>query len=573
METTNVIQIGSLAMGLFGGLAIFLFGMEQMTDALKTVAGGGMKALLTRLTNHRLKAIFAGTIITSIIQSSSVTTVLVVGFISAGLMTLTQAVGVILGADIGTTITAQIIAFKITRYALIMIAVGFTMAFFIRQERWRQYGVMLLGLGLIFFGMELMSEATRPLRSYQPFIELMQQMSRPLFGILVGAFFTALIQSSSAAIGIIIVLASQGFINLEAGIALTFGANIGTSVTAILAAIGKPPEAVRAALAHVLTKVVGVLLWYAFIDQLAFMVRAISPVAEGLSGTARLAAETPRQIANAHTLFNVVNTFIFLWFITPLVWLLNRIIPERPEVGVVSVEPKYLDDMLLETPPLALDRVRLELGRLGEYVLRMVQKSLPTAIQGSEADLQKLADMDDDVDALQGAIVTYLGKLSQENLFKGQSEQLYDYMAVANYLENIGDTIETNIVDAGRDRFKHNVQISVLTQEVLVRLHDKVCWALKHTLTAVLSADKAMAQEVIVAKDEINRLTDEVDGHLARRLVADEAGRLALFRLETDMNEYLKRLYYFAKRIAKVIVEMSTDPDKEEGDMEVAQAA
>ena len=226
----HVLEIGAIAMGLFGGLALFLFGMEQMTDALKAVAGGGMKKLLARLTTNRFKAAFAGAFVTAVIQSSSVTTVLVVGFISAGLLSLTQSIGIILGADIGTTITAQIIAFKITRYALVLVAIGFGLMFLAKQEKLRQYGTMLMGLGLIFFGMELMSQATHPLRSYQPFINLMRRMGNPLTGILIGTVFTSLVQSSSATIGVIIVLAGQGFITLEAGIALAFGANIGTCI-------------------------------------------------------------------------------------------------------------------------------------------------------------------------------------------------------------------------------------------------------------------------------------------------------------------------------------------------------
>ena len=262
-----------------------------------------MKNILARLTMNRFSGVFAGAFITSIIQSSSVTTVLVVGFISAGLMTLSQSIGVILGADIGTTITAQIIAFKVTKYALALIAIGFALNFLGKRNSVKQTGAMLMGLGLIFFGMELMSNATRPLRTYEPFITMMTQMANPFWGILIGTVFTGLIQSSSATIGIVIVLASQGFISLEAGIALAFGANIGTCVTALLAAIGKPREAIQAAWVHVLFKVIGVLLWLAFIPQLAQFVRFISPEAEGLSGIARLGAETPRQIANAHTVF------------------------------------------------------------------------------------------------------------------------------------------------------------------------------------------------------------------------------------------------------------------------------
>jgi phosphate:Na+ symporter len=260
---------GMMTVELLGGLAIFLFGMLQMEEGLKAVAGERMKGILARLTVNRFMGVGTGALVTAVIQSSSVTTVLVVGFISAGLMSLSQSVGVIMGANIGTTITAQIVAFKITKAALGMIAVGFAMLFIARSDRIKHYGEMLMGLGMVFFGMHVMSEAMEPLRSYQPFLDLMKSMDNPLVGVLIATAFTALIQSSSASTGIVIVMAGQGFISLQAGIALAFGANIGTCATALLAVIGKPREAVRAALVHLGFNVCGVLIWLPFIGFIA----------------------------------------------------------------------------------------------------------------------------------------------------------------------------------------------------------------------------------------------------------------------------------------------------------------
>jgi phosphate:Na+ symporter len=553
---TEILEIGPIIMGLVGGLALFLFGMEQMTDALKSVAGHSLQTMLARMTTNRFKAVLAGAGITAIIQSSSVTTVLVVGFISAGLMNLTQGIGIILGADIGTTITAQIIAFKITHYALVLIAIGFAMLFTVKVEKVKLYGTMIMGLGLVFFGMDLMSTATNPLRTYAPFIHLMQSMSNPFSGILLGTLFTALIQSSSAAIGVIIVLASQGFISLDAGIALTFGANIGTCVTAILASIGKPKEAVRAGLVHVLFKIIGVGLWFFFIPHFAEVVRILSPQVPDLEGINRLAAETPRQIANAHTLFNVINTLLFIGFITPMAKLVQRLVPDTKEKPISSTT--YLNPILLQTPDLAFDLVRMELGRQGGAVVRMVQEVHNTVINGQSKDLEHLKQMDNDVDMLHGALVTYLGRLSQESLTQQQSERLHDYMSAANYIENIGDVIETNLVDVGQERLRHNIQISTSTQDVLRPLTQKITWAVEKSIEALVSADRATAEEVENAKDEINRLADKAERHLALRLTAEEPERLAVFRLESEIVEYLKRVYYFAKRIAKVTIEIDT---------------
>ena len=286
-----------MSMQLFGGLAVFLFGMEQMAEALKRVAGNRMKDILGRLTTNRFMGLLTGTFVTAVIQSSSVTTVMLVGFVTAGLMSLSQAVGVIFGANIGTTITAQIVAFKVTHYALLLVAVGFVMIFTGKTNRIKQYGALTMGLGLIFFGMGIMSSGMKPLRSYEPFIQIMQEVSNPAVGILISAAFTGLVQSSSATTGVVIAMASQGLISLEGGIALIMGANIGTCVTAGLAAIGKPREAVRVAVAHVTFNVAGVAVAVWFIPYLADFVRSISPVAQGATGMDKLAAETPRQIA------------------------------------------------------------------------------------------------------------------------------------------------------------------------------------------------------------------------------------------------------------------------------------
>ncbi len=555
LTTSNSLEIGGIAMALFGGLALFLYGMDQMSDALKLVAGDGMKRVLGKLTTNRFTGAIAGAIVTAVIQSSSITTVLVVGFISAGLMSLSQSAGVIMGANIGTTITAQIIAFKVTHYALVLVAVGFAIPFVVKTEKGRHYGHVIMGLGLIFFGMHLMSEGTAPLRTYTPFIQMMQTMDNPFAAILLSAGFTALVQSSSATTGIVIVLAGQGFISLDAGIALIFGANIGTCITAMLASIRKPIEAVRAGVVHVVFNVVGVVLWFAFIGQLAEFVTWLSPKYPQLSGADRLAAETPRQIANAHTIFNVANTVLLIWFTGPIIWLACRLVPDRAEVSREVARPKYLDEFLIQTPSLALDIVRMELGRLGAAAVYMVRGALQTVIYGEDDDLAKLEQMDNDVDKLHGAIVTYLGRLSQENLSDRQAERLHDYLAAANYLENIGDVIETNLVETGRSRLEEGLEISEQTEQLLKAFHWKVSWSVERSVRALVEHDPSIAAEVLHAKPEINRLAADAEEHLSRRLGADEPKRLVAFRLESEIMEYLKRMYYFAKRIAKVVGE------------------
>ncbi len=550
----QVMDWWTMSMQLFGGLALFLFGMEQMADALKAVAGERMKVILAKLTTNRFMGAATGAFVTAVIQSSSVTTVLVVGFITAGLMSMSQSVGVIMGANIGTTITAQIVAFKVTELALLMIAVGFGMLFTSKQEKIKQYGGMIMGLGMVFFGMSVMSDAMKPLRSYQPFLDLMTSMENPLVGILIAAAFTGLVQSSSATTGIVIVMASQGFITLNAGIALAFGANIGTCVTAMLAAIGKPREALRAAVVHVLFNVFGVLLWVGFIPYLAEFVTLMSPAHPELSGINRLAAEAPRQIANAHTVFNIANTLIFIGFTSQFVRLVEKLVPDRPLEDLLIARPKYLDEELIATPSLALERARMEIGHMGGRVLEMLERIMPAITTGNRSALKQVAKIDDEVDILHGHVVTYLGRISQKALTDEQTRELLHLMGAVNDLENIGDIIETDLVLLGNKRIEQDVSISESTRAVLENLHETITLTVELALKAVADYDEKAAQEVIARKGDITQLMESAAMHEAKRLVAEEPNRLAAYTLEMDILEKLKRIYYFAKRMSKAIM-------------------
>ncbi len=540
-----------LAMGLAGGLALFLFGMEQMASSLKAVAGDRMRSILATLTTNRLTGALTGAFVTAVIQSSSVTTVLVVGFITAGLMSMSQSIGVIMGANVGTTITAQIIAFQVTEYALAIIAAGFAVMFVAKRERRRQEGAGLMGLGLIFFGMGVMGTAMEPLRSYPPFIEWMIRLEDPGLGILIGTLFTALIQSSSATTALVIVMASQGLITLEAGIALAFGANVGTCVTALLASIGKPREALRAAAVHVLFNVAGVLVWVGLIAQLAALVTAVSPAAGDLTGTARLAAETPRQIANAHTVFNVANTVLFIGFAPWFARLVEWLVPDRPIDEEAAVRARYLDAELLSTPSLALDRVRLEILHMGDRARAMLAAILPAVLRGEPEDLESVAAMDDAVDALHGKIVTYLGQISRQSLSEVQTEEHIRLLEAANDLENIGDLIETNLVTIGSRRLEQRVTVSRETRQVIEGFHAAVARAFDAAMTAVTTKSVEARRVVTAMKKEINRLADSAALHEAQRLVAEEPNRLPAYTVEMGILENLKRIYYFTTRMAR----------------------
>ncbi len=553
MSDINTLQYGTMITGLGGGLAIFLYGMRKLTESLKTLAGERLKTALARLTTNRYTGLVAGSAITAVIQSSSVTTVLVVGFISAGLMNFTQSIGVIMGANIGTTITAQIIAFKVTKYALVLIATGFILELTAKSQRLRQSGMALMGLGLLFFGMELMSDAMAPLKTWLPFMEFMQTVETPVIGVLVGFLFTALVQSSSATTGVIIVLAAEGLLTLETGIALAFGANVGTCVTATLSTIGRPREAVRAAAVHVIFNVMGVLLWIFFIPQIAEVIRTVSPAAPELAGVARAAAETPRQIANAHTFFNVLNAVVFIWFARPIERLILRMIP-RERIRVSAGVPRFLEPMYLSEPAIAIDRVKMEIERVGRRVLRMTGDSLDVVIEGNEARIDRLRARDEDVDKLHAAIIDYLGRISLEDMVDPLPRRVQISLTAVNYLENIGDVVETDLMEAAEHRRTHELVFTQGIKEAIHALHATACDVLEESIIAFVEGDENRALQARERKKDFNAQADFARLRAGRALAPDGSKRLEVYRVENDIIECYARIHALSRRIARLVV-------------------
>ncbi|MGN7611210.1 Na/Pi cotransporter family protein [Magnetococcales bacterium HHB-1] len=557
----------NMAMKLFGGLAIFLYGMEIMTQALREVAGDKMKNILAKMTTNRFAGVATGAVTTAVVQSSSVTTVIVVGFVTAGLMNLHQAIGVIFGANIGTTITAQIVAFKVTKYALLMIAAGFFMWIASKNDKTKQWGLMLLGLGLVFFGMKVMGGAMKPLRSLPAFHELMQNMATPIYGIGVAAVFTGLIQSSSATTSIVIVMASQGLVTLEAGIALAFGANIGTCVTALLACIGKTREAIRAAVVHLLFNILGVLIWIAFIDDLASMVRALSPVAEvGLSGTEKIAAETPRQIANAHTIFNTANTFIFIFFVKQLADLVLKLVPDRAlsdseeerEEARAQYRPKYLDTNLLSTTSLALSMSWRETQRMS-WAIREMLAGIPVSVfKANAAEMSTIRDMDARVDALYREIARYLTMISRNKITSKHANEAMMAMATITELENIGNIVRINFNHLSE---KSSELQDYLTEEhhaLLNDYHEKLMKSFQAAMSAFEHDRQDLAELVINMEEEmvlgIDKMVEELRANLLQ-LEKTDVHAYDVFVFQNGVLENMKRTYLHIRRIAKMVAQ------------------
>lgn len=549
-HSINWLEMGK---GLFGGLALFLFGMEVMSSALKSALGKQMKVLLAKLTRTRLSAMLTGTFLTAVVQSSSVTTVLVVGFVSSGMMSMAQSVGVIMGANIGTTITAQIVAFKVEEAALWMVAIGFLMVFGARHERIKHYGSMLMGIGLIFFGMGLMGESMHPLRSFPPFLESMERMVNPLLAILVGALFTALVQSSSATTAIVITMAGQGLISLEVGIALAFGANVGTCFTAMLASLGKPRDAVRAAVVHVVFNVAGVLIWLPLISLLAGWVTDISPASPELEGIARLAAEVPRQIANAHTVFNIANAFIFIAFTSQIAWFVQKLVPEKVEAEKIIITPEFLNEGLIETPALALQSVQLETARMGDLVTEMFSDLRVAMLERDREKLAAVNRRDDQVDVLEAEILRYLSTVRKQELTDEEGHEIAVAMKAVDLFESIGDVIETELVNISYRFLDENIKASDTIRHLLEEMGDKLSSALILATKAIREMDQKAAQEVLNMKQEIDWLLEQAL-EVQSKSLADEDRDIEVIRMEMTVFNNLKQIQTYLKRIARQLL-------------------
>jgi phosphate:Na+ symporter len=536
-----------MAIELLGGLALFLYGMEKMTDGLKAAAGKQMNTLLAKLTGTPLLGALTGAIVTAVIQSSSVTTVLVVGFVSAGLMTLVQSVGVIFGANVGTTVTAQIVAFNTTALALPLITLGFVMTFAWKQGVVRHYGAMLLGLGLIFYGMGAMGSAMAPLRTHEGFATLLQSLQNPFLGMLAGVVFTALVQSSSATIGLAVVMATQGLLSLPAGIAILFGAKIGTGITAVLAAIGKPRDAQRAAAIHVLFNVVGALIWLPFIAQLAAVAQMISPVAGHLQGVERLAEEVPRQIANAATVWATANVVIFLPLAALFARMAVRIIPDRAVQDRAIIRPRYLDDELIRVPSMALERARLELGHMGELTEAMLAKLEPAF---RSRDLGELSQQHDQIVVLREAVINYLQRVGRSELSDDEAHEHADLLAATGEIENMSAAISRDLAPLAQSLKDADLAPSSETAELLKRLFQTVQQSARAALQALVERDERAAQSVVGQRDTVLQFATELHRQQSARLARDDPDRLLRHRVQFEMIDRLRRIYSVAEHMS-----------------------
>jgi phosphate:Na+ symporter len=538
-----------LSTGLLGGVVVFLLGFERLTRAMQSAAGSKLTELLGRLSARPITGALSGASVTAVIQSSSVTTVLTVGLVSAGVLTLAQAVAIIAGANLGTTITIQIVAFDVTRFASLMVAVGFVLSRWRRRPTLERPGTALLGLGLVFLGMGLMGGAVAPLRDDPVVADLLVRASGPLVALAIGAVFTAIVQSSSATTGIVVVLASQGLVDLPTAIAIALGAKIGTCITAVIAAVGHGAGARRAATFHVLLNLGGALLWLPLIGPLAELTRWLSPSYPALEGTARLAAETPRQLANAYTLFTAINLLLVIGFTRPIARGLERLIRE-PAVDPLA-EARHLDRAALGTPAVALRLARREIGRLGRRVVAMVRRGGLAALDGGAEELLAVELEDDEVDALRAAIVTYLAELGRGELSEAQSDELAQLLAAADDLEAIGDVVETNLVRLGTHRLEERFTYAESTRQLLGGLHERVTEDLALAVDALERGDHDTLAALLASAPQVTAMRDSAIRRQAERLTARGPERVTAYGRQIELIAHLYRVHALTRRLAR----------------------
>lgn len=494
-----------------GGLGMFIYGMSLMGDGLQKAAGSRLKGILERLTSNKLMGVLVGAGVTMIIQSSSATTVMMIGFVNAGLMNLAQAFGVTMGANIGTTITAQIIAFKISDWAPLFILIGIIPLMFAKKRVLKSIGMIITGFGILFTGMTMMSSALSPLRSSPWFVSLMTSFSNPLYGIAVGTLITCIIQSSSASIGILQALAMQNLVSLNVSVYIIMGCNIGTCITAWLASIGTNTLAKRTAILHTTFNIAGTLLFtiiLALAPGLVSLVQDTSP-------------DVSRQIANFHSTFNIITTIALFPFINQMIRFSGFVLkgkPDKKEKGHLL----YLEERVVDTPAIAMVQLRKEIARLAGFVYDTVHMALNAFFEGDEDKAHAAIEQENEIDLLTDAITQYVVKVQKkEGLTNADQSELFDMHEIMVDLERMGDHAE-NIAEYCDEIVETSSSFTADARDEMKQLGEKTLYALKAGIESLTSP----AANLLPLQEQCRQIEAEVD-LLQKKMWENHVGRLS----------------------------------------------
>ncbi|OQY25571.1 MAG: Na/Pi cotransporter [Desulfobacteraceae bacterium 4572_35.2] len=522
----SVLLSQKLIFGLMGGLGMFLFGMKIMSEGLQKIAGDRMRKILAALTNNRYMAAFVGLAVTAIIQSSSATTVMVVGFVNAGLMSLIQAIGVVLGANVGTTVTAQLIAFKVTKFALPAIGIGVGLKLFSKRKDWVYIGEIILGFGILFYGLSVMKTAFDPVKASSEFRHIFILVGdNHLLAVAVGALLTVIVQSSSATIGITLALATSGLVSFEGSMALILGENIGTTITANLAAVGTNIAARRTAFSHFLFNFLGVAYMLVFFPYFIQFIAWLTPGDADFVVTTQQQATAlgvsigdkpyiARHIANTHTLFNILNVIIFLPIIGLLAKLSTRII--QGEDTEIEYHLKFIDSRVLNTPPLALSQARAEANRMALICVECLDDTLKFIQTKDTRLLDGLNKKEDLIDLLQREILDFLVAVSQRPISQEVSKEISSLMHIVNDLEKVGDHCE-NLWELGERKIDQKIKFSAMANGEFEDLAGKTRAFLSFTQSALERQDVSIQEKAQFMENQIDALEESLRlNHISR---------------------------------------------------------
>jgi len=527
---------------LFGGLALLLYGIQLAGDALQRVAGGRLRTLLTALARHRLLAVLGGAAITVLLQSSAATTLMLIGFVSAGLMAFRQTLGVILGADIGTTLTVQLLAFRVTDWAPLLVGLGVATMVVAGRRVLKDLGRAVLGFGLVYLGLRLIMDGAAPLRASPLALELLAAVTdRPVVAVLVAAAVSALVASSAATLGLTLGLASQGLVALPGAVAIVLGANIGTCATALMASVRSTAEARRVAVAHIAFKVLGAALALPLIDPFA-------------AAVAMTAADPARRIANAHTLFNVGISLLFLPFAPLAARAIEALVPDD-QPGDSPFRTRYLDPRALDQPALALGQATREALRMADIVQGMFRDVIPVFRDNDQELLEDVERRDDQVDFLEREIKLFLARLGREGMSPDLSRKEIGLISIIGNLENIGDIIDKNLMELARKKIAQGRRFSDAGWAEIVEFHGLVAKNLELAIAAFATWDRALAQQVLDQRPLVRRRERELrESHLAR-LRAGLAESIETSEIHLDILTNLKRISSHVSALAFPILE------------------
>ena len=489
-------------LSLLGGLALFLYGMQTMSNGLEAAAGNKMKSILEKLTSNRIKGVLVGAVITAVIQSSSATTVMVVGFVNSGLMTLKQAVWIIMGANIGTTITGQLIALDIGAIAPLFAIGGVAVMMFVKNEKVHHVSSIFAGLGILFIGMDMMGAAMEPLQESEAFISMMTKFSNPLIGILVGAVFTAIIQSSSASVGILQALAATGMVPLSSAVYVLFGQNIGTCITAVLASIGMKVNAKRTTVIHLMFNIIGTIIF-----TIICMVTPYVELIESLTPGNPVA-----QIANAHTIFNIATTLLLLPFGAQMAEIAEKILPDSKKADDEDLRLKYIrpfeSSYAIGNSAVAVSQVKDEVGRMSQMVAKNISDAFDTLISYDEKAKAKIIEREEYIDYLNKGISEYIVSLMANERSMDDSRKINGYYAIVSNLERIGDHA-VNIVEYADDMKKWDLKFSDNVLDELAEMKKQCLDSLDNVKEVDAGNAEAVLKNAVVLEQKTDDMRDK----------------------------------------------------------------